>query len=96
MIFTYHNNTNIRSFCRHGPQPREDQFSAVRNTARFQELLERWMKALGLSRSMALAALESRMVATVHRGEEPDPAQLLAALDTLVSAVEESRGTETL
>lgn len=76
-------------------QPAEDQFSAVRNTARFQDLVSRWMTALGLSRSMALAALESRMVATVHRGEEPDPEQLLAALDILVSAVEESRGTET-
>jgi len=75
---------------------REDQFSGVRETALFQELLERWMKALGLSRSMALTALESRMVATVHRGEEPDPEQLLAALDTLVSAVEESQGTESI
>jgi hypothetical protein len=77
-------------------KPAEDQFSAVRNTAQFQDLVGRWMKALGLSRSMALAALESRMVATVHRGEEPAPEQLLAALDILVSAVEESRGTETV
>lgn len=76
-------------------KPAEDQFSAVRNTPRFQDLVGRWMKALGLSRSMALAALESRMVATVHRGEEPDPEQLLAALDILVSAVEESRGIGT-
>jgi hypothetical protein len=74
----------------------EDQFSAVRSTAQFQDLVGRWMKAVGLSQSMALAALESRMVATVHRGEEPDPKQLLAALDILVSAVEESRGTEPL
>lgn len=74
----------------------EDPFSAVRNTAQFQDLVGRWMKAVGLSQSMAVAALESRMVATVHRGEEPDPKQLLAALDVLVSAVEESRGTELL
>ncbi|MBE0011741.1 hypothetical protein [Arthrobacter sp. AET 35A] len=77
-------------------QSRDDQFSAVQKTAHFQELVERWMKALGLPRSVALAAMKSRMVATVHRGEEPNPEQLLAALDTLVSAVEESRRTETL
>ncbi|WJH26632.1 hypothetical protein [Pseudarthrobacter defluvii] len=73
----------------------EDQFAAVRNTARFQNLVSRWMTALDLSRSMAVAALEGRMVATVHRGEEPDSEQLLAALDVLVEAVEQSRGTDT-
>lgn len=77
-------------------QEGQDQFSVVRKTAQFQELLNRWMKALDLPRSTALAALESRMVTTVHRGEEPDPVQLLAALDILVSSVEESQGNASL
>lgn len=72
-------------------QPTEDQFSAVRNTARFQDFVGRWMKAFGLSQPMAIAALESRMAATVHRGQKPDPQQLLAALDALVSAAEQTR-----
>jgi len=69
----------------------EDQFAAVRGTKQFQELVERWMKALNVSSSLAVATLESRMVSTVHRGELPDAEQLLAALGALVSAVEESR-----
>lgn len=69
-------------------QQTDDRFSVVRNTARFQDLVARWMKALDLSQSMAVSALETRMGATVHRGEEPDPEQLLNALDILVSAVE--------
>lgn len=54
----------------------------------FQQLAERWAHAVDTSVAAARAALKSRSLSTVHRGDEPDPDQLLATLEALVTAVE--------
>lgn len=63
---------------------------AVRSHPRFEELVDRWASAQRVSRNAAAAMLESRMLATVHRGEQPDPEQLLGSLDALVASIERS------
>lgn len=65
-----------------------DHLAAVRRNPRFDQLVDRWVEARRVSRTVAAAALESRMLATVHRGEQPDTEQLLRSLDTLVTSVE--------
>ncbi|WP_332643568.1 hypothetical protein [Aeromicrobium sp.] len=59
---------------------------------KFARLAARWAAIQGISIPMARSALESRVVATVHRGEWPDDDQLLQSLEVLVDSVEESRG----
>lgn len=59
----------------------------------FQQLAERWASTVGTSIAAARAALKSRSLSTVHRGDEPDPDQLLATLEALVTAVE-TRGKD--
>lgn len=63
---------------------------AVRSHPGFEELVDRWASAQRVSRNAAVAMLESRMLATVHRGEQPDPEQLLGSLDALVASIERS------
>lgn len=41
-----------------------------------------------MSRALAASALESRMRATIHRGDRPNADQLMQSLDALVTAVE--------
>lgn len=65
-----------------------DYVAKVRREPRFDQLVKRWADARRVSRAMATATLESRMLATVHRGEHPDTEQLLGSLDALVSSVE--------
>lgn len=65
-----------------------DYLAAVRGNPLFEQLVTRWAEARRVSRAVATAALESRMLATVHRGEHPDTEQLLRSLDALVAAVE--------
>lgn len=65
-----------------------DRFAAVRRSPVFQQLVHRWARARRVSWAVAAAALETRMVATVHRGDTPDEEQLLRSLDALVSAIE--------
>jgi hypothetical protein len=62
--------------------------AAVTKTSRFQWLVERWARVQGISPALAASALESRMWATVHRGDHPDAEQLLQSLDALVAAIE--------
>lgn len=64
--------------------------AAVRRHPRFEQLVARWAEARHVSRAVASATLESRLLATVHRGEEPDAEQLLRSLDVLVTSVERS------
>lgn len=66
------------------------RFDMVKQDNRFRDLAARWAKARQISMEAAIAALDSRMVATVHRGDEPDVEQTLASLDALVSSVERS------
>lgn len=69
------------------PSP-PDHLTAVRRHPRFEQLVNRWAQARRVSRAVAAATLESRMLATVHRGEHPDTEQLLRSLDALVASVE--------
>lgn len=73
------------------PESSESRFAVVRGDRRFRELAVRWANAQRISIEAALAALDSRMMATVHRGDEPDVEQTLASLDVLVRSVEQSR-----
>lgn len=68
--------------------------AAVRAEPLFEQLAERWSRARHVSMAVATAALESRMLATVHRGEEPSAHQLLRSLSALVASVEESSEKE--
>lgn len=65
-----------------------DHLAAARRHPRFEQLVDRWAQARRVSRAVAGATLESRMLATVHRGEHPDTEQLLRSLDALVASVE--------
>lgn len=65
--------------------------SNARTDARFAELVARWAEVTEVSTVVAAASLESRMLATVHRGSTPDSEQLLLSLEELVSSIERSR-----
>ena len=67
-----------------------DQFAHVRRLPGFQHLVDRWARIQNVSRAVAAAALETRMIATVHRGEPPDPEQLLHSLEALVTSIEQA------
>lgn len=62
--------------------------ATVTRSPRFERLVERWARIQGVSRALAASALESRILATVHRGDRPDADQLMQSLDALVTAVE--------
>lgn len=64
-----------------------DLITTVRSNPRFAQLVTRWANAQKVSLAFASAALESRMLTTVHRGEHPSPEQLLDSLDVLVDAI---------
>jgi transcriptional regulator with XRE-family HTH domain len=65
-----------------------DYLAAVRRSPLFEPLVSRWARARRVSQAVAAATLESRMLATVHRGEHPDTDQLLQSLAVLVASVE--------
>jgi transcriptional regulator with XRE-family HTH domain len=62
--------------------------TAVTRSPKFERLVERWALIQRMPRALAASALESRMLATVHRGDRPDADQLLRSLEALVTAVE--------
>ena len=70
------------------PASLPDHLAAVRRHPRFEQLVNRWSQTRRVSRAVAAATLESRMLATVHRGQHPDTEQLVQALDALVASVE--------
>lgn len=65
-----------------------DSFGTIRSSDRFRQLIERWAQLFSLSPSAAGLALESRALATVHRGEKPDSDQTLQMLEALVDELE--------
>jgi transcriptional regulator with XRE-family HTH domain len=67
-----------------------DHLAEVRRHPLFEQLVDRWVRVQRISRAVAIAELEGRMVATVHRGERPDTEQLLRSLDALVTSVEQA------
>ena len=73
------------------PTAEREAVTGVTRSPGFERLVERWARVQGMSRALAASALESRMLATVHRGDRPDAGQLLQSLDALVTAVERGR-----
>jgi hypothetical protein len=69
-----------------------DWLIAATATRRFANLSARWARMKSLSLPTASLALESRLVATVHRGDRPETDDLLEALDTFVSTLEQREG----
>lgn len=61
-------------------------------SSKFALLVDRWAVAQRIPISMARSALESRVIATAHRGDRPDNDQLLQSLEALVETIEESSG----
>lgn len=66
-----------------------DELTEVRRQPAFSRLVDRWARIQRVSRVAAAAALETRMLATVHRGDRPDAAQLIRLLEDLVASVED-------
>lgn len=64
---------------------------SIVQSPRFQSLVNRWSRLQGMSHALASSALQSRMLATVHRGNRPDEEQMLQSLDALITALEEGR-----
>lgn len=62
----------------------------VATTKRFGDLVHRFALAQRISPSMAQTMLRTRMLATVHRGSEPEVGQMLKSLEVLVRALEAS------
>lgn len=71
-----------------GTTAEQETIAAVTRSPRFAGLVERWARIQGVPSTLAASALESRMLATVHRGDRPDTDQLLQSLDALVTALE--------
>jgi hypothetical protein len=70
---------------------RPEWLAALVTTASFVELTGRWARARSLSAPIAASMLESRLLATVNRGERPESEALLASLETYVAAIEDNR-----
>ncbi|WP_127794359.1 hypothetical protein [Agromyces sp. LHK192] len=66
-----------------------DRFEAIRQAPAFKDIVERWARVRHIAFAVARAELDSRMAATVYRGQVPDTDQVLSALDALVRTVEE-------
>lgn len=75
------------------PAQARKAFAIIVATERFDQLVERWASAFQLSKAIASAQLQNRSLATVHRGEEPDPEQLFSSLEALIQSVESRKRT---
>ena len=71
-----------------------DQLADVRRQPAFSRLVDRWARMQRVSRDVAAAALETRLLSTVHRGQRPDAKQLLRLLEELIDSVEEKEVDE--
>lgn len=67
----------------------DDELTEVRRQPAFSRLVDRWARIQRVSRDAAAAALETRLLATVHRGQRPDSTHLLRLLEELVDSIEE-------
>lgn len=70
--------------------PEHDLVAAARQSSEFADLVDRWASLQNQSPQTAASALESRMLATVHRGDRPDLGQMLRALRVLIESVEKN------
>ncbi|WP_319446897.1 MULTISPECIES: hypothetical protein [unclassified Mycobacterium] len=64
---------------------------SISQSPRFESLVSRWSRLQGMSHALASSALQSRMLATVHRGDRPNEEQMLRSLDALITALEEGQ-----
>jgi hypothetical protein len=71
-----------------GPSEERETLSSIVKSPRFDGLVNRWARLQGMPRSLASSALQSRLLATVHRGDRPDEEQMLQSLDALITAME--------
>lgn len=60
----------------------------VASAPQFRALVERFARVQRMTTKMASSALQARMLATVHRGDQPTAEQMLAAVEALVDALE--------
>lgn len=74
------------------PTPLELAIREVVKTAAFESLAERWAHLHRTTLASARRLLAARMPAAAHRGDQPDPSQMLASLEALVTALESDRG----
>ncbi|WP_122818954.1 hypothetical protein [Nocardioides pantholopis] len=65
-----------------------DVANEVAGTVRFRGLAERFAALQNMTQKMAESALHARMLATVHRGDQPNAEQMLSAVEGLVDALE--------
>lgn len=65
--------------------------SDVTKSPKFRALVQRFGRTQEMSIGMAGSTLHSRMLATVHRGQQPSPEQMLAALEAFIEALESDR-----
>lgn len=56
---------------------------------RFQQLVARFAALQGMTERMAASALQSRMLATVHRGAHPSVDQMLTSVEALIDALDQ-------
>lgn len=61
----------------------------ILSTDRFNDLVARWARLQGTSRALAKSALQSRLLATVHRGDSPDQDQILQSLAALIDTIDD-------
>ncbi|KQV06692.1 hypothetical protein [Leifsonia sp. Root112D2] len=71
---------------------RPDWLIAATATGKFANLSTRWARLKSLSLPAASAILESRLLATVNRGDRPETDDLLETLDAFVSTLEQRDG----
>lgn len=65
-----------------------DLVAQLRSSVRFSTIVDRWARLRKMTVDDARAALESRVLSTVHRGSKTNIDDTLASLETLVSALE--------
>jgi transcriptional regulator with XRE-family HTH domain len=70
-----------------------DPRRALRENAGFRQLAQRWADLQTISFSAALASLEQKSLATVHRGDAPDTERMLAAMTAFVEEIENRSST---
>lgn len=61
----------------------------VLESSLFSALVERWASIQNVSSGLAASQLESRMLATVYRGDDADAGQMVQSLEALVAATED-------
>jgi hypothetical protein len=78
-----------------GIDPERERLRAIFKLPDFQRLASRWARIQGTTFSVALATLEARTVAAVHRGGAPEPQVVLQSLEALIDVLEgKSKSTD--